>query len=51
VRTQAQIFPLGQPQERTLTTVYFLNRYGPGLIDALMRTLPIEMGRHWIVTL
>ena len=29
-RAQAQIFPLGQPQERTLTLVFFLNRYGPG---------------------
>ena len=51
VRTQAQIFPLGQPQERTLTLVYFINRYGPGLVDALMRTLPMELGRHWVVTL
>lgn len=51
VRAQAQIFPLGQPQERTLTTVFFLNRYGPGLVEALMRTLPIDMGRHFILTL
>jgi len=51
MRTQAQIFPLGQPQERTLTMVYFLNRYGPGLVDALMRGLPLDMGRHWILTL
>lgn len=50
-RAQAQIFPLGHPQERTLTLVYFLNRYGPGLVDALRVQLPIEMGRHWIVTL
>jgi bacillithiol synthase len=50
-RTQAQIFPLGQPQERTLTVVYFLNRYGPGLVDALMRSLPVDMGRHWVLTL
>jgi bacillithiol biosynthesis cysteine-adding enzyme BshC len=50
-RAQSQIFPLGQPQERTLTTVFFLNRYGPGLVDALMRNLPIDIGRHWIVTM
>ena len=50
-RAQSQIFPLGQPQERTLTTVFFLNRYGPGLVDALMRNLPIDLGRHWIVTM
>jgi len=51
VRAQAQIFPLGQPQERTLTLVYFINRYGPGLVDTLLRTLPMELGRHWVVTL
>ena len=50
-RAQAQIFPLGHPQERTLTLVYFLNRYGPGLVDTLLRTLPLEMGKHWVVTL
>ena len=50
-RAQAQIFPLGNPQERTLTLVYFLNRYGPALVDTLLRVLPLELGRHWIVTL
>ena len=51
VRAQAQIFPLGHPQERTLTLVYFINRYGPGLVDTLLRTLPMELGQHWVVTL
>ena len=51
VRAQAQIFPLGHPQERTLTLVYFINRYGPCLVDTLLRTLPMELGRHWVVTL
>jgi bacillithiol biosynthesis cysteine-adding enzyme BshC len=50
-RAQAQIFPLGHPQERTLTLVYFINRYGPGLVDTLLRTLPLELGKHWVVTL
>ena len=50
-RAQAQIFPLGHPQERTLTLVYFINRYGPGLVDTLLRTLPMELGQHWVVTL
>ena len=50
-RAQAQIFPLGQPQERTLTTLFFLNRYGPGLVDALMRALPLDPGHHFIVTM
>ena len=50
-RAQAQIFPLGHPQERTLTLVYFINRYGPGLVDTLLQTLPLGLGRHWVVTL
>ena len=49
-RTQAQVFPLGHPQERTLGTVYFLNRYGPGVIDRLLADLPLDLGQHWILT-
>jgi bacillithiol biosynthesis cysteine-adding enzyme BshC len=48
---QALIFPLGHPQERTLTLVHFANRYGPALVDTLLRSLPLEMGKHWILTL
>jgi bacillithiol biosynthesis cysteine-adding enzyme BshC len=50
-RAQAQIFPLGHPQERTLGVVYFLNRYGPGAIDRLLADLPLELGQHWILPL
>ncbi len=50
-RTQAQVFPLGHLQERTLGIVYFLNRYGPGSIDRLLAELPLELGRHWILTI
>jgi bacillithiol biosynthesis cysteine-adding enzyme BshC len=50
-RAQSQIFPLGHPQERTLAGVFFLNRYGPGLVDTLMQSLPIDLGHHWIVTM
>jgi bacillithiol biosynthesis cysteine-adding enzyme BshC len=49
-RTQALVFPNGQPQERALGFVYFLNRYGPGLVDFLRRELPLDMGRHWVLT-
>jgi bacillithiol biosynthesis cysteine-adding enzyme BshC len=51
MRAQAQIFPLGHPQERTLGVVYFLNRYGPGLIDRLVEDLPLELGQHWVLTI
>ena len=51
LRAQAQIFPSGHLQERTLGVVFFLNRYGPALVDRLIEDLPLEMGRHWGLTL
>jgi uncharacterized protein YllA (UPF0747 family) len=50
-RAQAQAFPHGHPQERTLGVVYFLNKYGPGIVDLLLDELPIDLGQHWLVTL
>jgi bacillithiol biosynthesis cysteine-adding enzyme BshC len=50
-RAQAQIFPLGHPQERTLNLTFFLNRYGPALVDRLLEELPLELGRHWVMTI
>ena len=50
-RTQAQIFPGGHPQERTVGVVFFLNRYGPALVDRLLEELPLDTGQHWILTL
>ncbi len=47
---QALAFPGGHPQEREIGFVYFLNRYGPALLDRLLEELPTEMGHHWIVT-
>jgi bacillithiol synthase len=51
IRAQAQIFPLGHAQERTLGVVYFLNRYGPAVIDRLLSELPLELGQHWVITI
>jgi bacillithiol synthase len=51
VRAQAQAFPEGHPQERTLAVVYFLNKYGPGVVDLLLDELEIDPGQHWVVTL
>jgi bacillithiol biosynthesis cysteine-adding enzyme BshC len=50
-RAQAQVFPLGHAQERTLGVVYFLNRYGPAVIDRLLTELPLELGQHWVITI
>jgi bacillithiol biosynthesis cysteine-adding enzyme BshC len=48
-RTQA--FPSGQQQERAIGSLFFLNRYGPALIDRLLESLPVGMGTHWVVTI
>jgi len=31
--------------------VYFLDKFGPGLVDLLLTELPIEMGTHWVITM
>jgi len=49
-RTRSQAFPNGQAQERTIAFVSFLNRYGQGLVDHLVRELPLDPGAHWVVT-
>ncbi len=48
---QAQAFPGGQSQERAVGFVYFLNKYGPTLVDRLSDELPLEMGTHWLLTI
>ncbi len=50
-RAQAQIFPLGHPQERTLGVIFFLNRYGPALVDRMLEELPVDLGKHWVITI
>ncbi len=48
---QAQAFPGGHPQEREVAFIYFLNKYGPALVDRLSEELPLGMGVHWVVTI
>ena len=48
---QAQAFPNGHPQERTVGFVYFLNKYGPALVDRLGDELTLDMGTHWVITI
>ncbi len=50
-RTRAQAFPDGEPQERSVGLVYFLNRYGPSLVERLHADLPLDIGKHWVITI
>lgn len=50
-RAQALTFPQGHPQEREVGFVWFLNHYGPALVDRLIDELPLEMGHHWVLTI
>ena len=51
MRTRALAFPGGQPQERTIGFVSFLNQYGPALVERLNAELPLELGHHWVVSI
>jgi bacillithiol biosynthesis cysteine-adding enzyme BshC len=51
IRARALAFPGGHAQERTIGFVSFLNQYGPALVDRLDEELPLDLGRHWIVTI
>jgi bacillithiol biosynthesis cysteine-adding enzyme BshC len=50
-RARAQAFPDGIPQERALSSVALLNRYGPALVQRLVEELPLDPGHHWVLTL
>jgi len=50
-RTRNLAFPAGQPQERTLNLMFALNRYGPELPDRLIEALPLDTGKHYVLTL
>ena len=49
-RTQALAFPEGHPQERIVDLAFFLNRYGQALCERLIEGLPLDMGKHFLVT-
>jgi bacillithiol synthase len=49
-RTRALAFPDGGPQERGVGFIYFLNRYGTALVDRLRAELPLDPGKHWVLT-
>ncbi len=51
IHARALAFPGGHAQERTLGFVSFLNQYGAALVPRLDEELPLDLGRHWIVTI
>ena len=51
IRTRALAFPDGHAQERTIGFVSFLNQYGPALVSRLEEELPVDMGKHWVITI
>jgi bacillithiol biosynthesis cysteine-adding enzyme BshC len=51
IHARALAFPGGHAQERTIGFVSFLNQYGRVLVDRLDEELPLDLGRHWIVTI
>jgi uncharacterized protein YllA (UPF0747 family) len=51
VRTRAQAFPGGDPQERALGFITLLNRYGPAIVELLAQELPLDTTKHWVLTL
>jgi bacillithiol biosynthesis cysteine-adding enzyme BshC len=51
IHARALAFPGGHAQERTIGFVSFLNQYGPALVDRLDEELPLDLGRHWIVSI
>lgn len=51
IHARAQAFPGGHPLEREVGFVYFLNKYGPGLVHRLSDELPSDPGIHWVMTI
>ncbi len=47
---RALAFPGGEPQERAVGFVYFLNRYGPALVERLLAELPLDARNHWVLS-
>ena len=48
---RGQAFPGGEPQERSVGFVSFLNKYGPVFVERLTAELPIDAGTHWVITI
>jgi bacillithiol biosynthesis cysteine-adding enzyme BshC len=43
-KAQLHLFPEGKPQERMINAFYYLTRYGPGLVNAILSELMVDLG-------
>lgn len=43
-KAQKHLYPMGKPQERALNPFYYLTRYGPELVSALMNEFAVDLG-------
>jgi uncharacterized protein YllA (UPF0747 family) len=50
-RAQSQLFPLGQPQERIVSSIHFVNRYGAALTERLVSDSTLDTSHHWIIAI
>ncbi len=49
LRLQTNLFPYGKPQERSLSVIYFLNKYGPGFLGELQEDISLDLRAHQII--
>jgi len=49
-RAQDQLFPEGVLQERAVSNLYFLNRYGPTLTTHLTNNPTFDTTHHWVIS-
>jgi bacillithiol synthase len=50
-KAYVNLFPAGRLQERALSPLYFLNKYGPDLLTRLAETLSLDTTAHQVVEL
>ena len=50
-KAQANLFPAGSLQERALSLLYFINKYGLDLPTRLRHTLDVDTSAHQVVEL
>ena len=49
-KAQGNLFPGGKPQERTVSMLYFLNKYGDAFIERLSQSLSLDTRCHQILS-